>query len=80
MKIRYPAIISMILFASIVFVNMGIPEIDGFLEIKIVNLLGILWLLSLLWVAYAVIAKICRTIYRAVKSRENHPEKSPLEP
>ena len=74
MKIRYPVIISIALFLITDFIT------NVFWVGKAAELVGFLWLLSLLWVAYAIIAKLCRTIYRAVKNRANRPEKSPLEP
>lgn len=74
MKIRYPIIVSIVLFVSMLIVA---GTLGDTLETLI---LSFLWLFSLLWLAYAIIAKICRTIYRAVKNRANRPEKSPLEP
>ena len=74
MKIRCPVIVSIILFVLTLIVA---GMLGDTLETLI---LSFLWLLSLLWVAYAVIAKICRTIYCAIKNRASHPEKSPLEP
>ncbi len=75
MKIRYPIIVSVSLF-----ILMAIISNTTLMVTNIFNILGLFWLLSLLWVACAIIAKLCRTIYRAVKNRANRPEKSPLEP
>ena len=80
MKIRYPVIVSIVLFIATSISSKLIGTIPIMGAIPMTELLILLWLLSLLWIAYAIIAKICRTIYRAVKSRANHPEKSPLEP
>ena len=74
MKIRYPVIISIVLFVLLQIVS----DIFGAGTLGLI--VSTLWFLSLLWVAYAIIAKLCRTIYRAVKNRANRPEKSPLEP
>jgi hypothetical protein len=74
MKIRYPVIISIAIFIASLIVS------DLFGATRITEFVVTLWLLSLLWVAYAIIAKLCRTIYRAAKNRANRPEKSPLEP
>ena len=74
MKIRYPVIVSIVLFVLLQIVS----DIFGAGTLGLI--VSILWFLSLLWVAYAVIAKICRTIYRAIKNKTNRPEKSPLEP
>lgn len=75
MKIRCPIIVSIVLFIA----SVTIPG-THFDTGSITGIVTTLWLLSLLWVAYAIIAKLCRTIYRAVKNRANRPEKSPLEP
>ena len=75
MKIRYPIIISIILFISMPI----IAEIfTG--DSLITQTIFFLWLFTIPWILYTVIAKICRTIYRAVKNRASRPEKSPLEP
>ena len=75
MKIRYPIIVSIVLFVSMLIVA-GIFTMDSLATL----ILFFLWIFSLLWIVYAIIAKLCRTIYRAVKNRANRPEKSPLEP
>ena len=74
MKIRYPVIVFITLFIMMQVVGrtLGAGTISLVVSLLLVS--------SLLWLAYAIIAKICRTIYRAVKNRANRPEKSPLEP
>jgi len=74
MKIRYPVIVFITLFIMMQVVGrtLGAGTISLVVSLLLVS--------SLLWLAYAIIAKICRTIYHAIKSKANQPEKEPLEP
>lgn len=74
MRIKLAIIISIVLFFTMMVLN----EIaHSYVSERI---LPCLWLLSLLWVIYEIIAQIVRSIYKAIKNRKASQSKTPLEP
>lgn len=70
MKIKHGIILSIGILIATMIINDSYVKIDYELKDLLVNILGVLWLVSLFLIAYLIIRTIIQKISQAIKTHE----------